>query len=191
MSLNLQKGQKISLSKEKAGLSEVIVGLGWDEAKHGIFKSHNIDCDAFAILLTNGKLAAASDIVYFANKHHSSGSVIHTGDNLTGAGSGDDEQIIIKLNEVPSQYDRIVIAVNIYRSESRKQHFGMIQNAFIRIVDASTNTEMCIYNLTDNYSGQTAMAFGEVYRNNGEWKFNAIGQGTTDKSVESFAARYK
>ncbi|HAE51932.1 MAG: TerD family protein [Ruminococcus sp.] len=191
MSLNLQKGQKISLSKERAGLSEVIVGLGWDEAKRGIFKSRSIDCDAFAILLTNGKLAATSDIVYFANKHHYSDSVIHTGDNLTGAGSGDDEQIIIKLNEVPSQYDRIVIGVNIYSAESRKQHFGMIQNAFIRIVDASTNTEMCIYNLTDNYSGQTAMAFGEVYRNNGEWKFNAIGQGTTDKSVESFAARYK
>ena len=195
MSRNLKKGQKISLSKENAGLSEVVVGLGWDEAKQksGLFsaKPKPIDCDAFAILLTGGRLADTSDIVYFANKNHSSGSVIHTGDNLTGAGSGDDEQIIVKLDKVPPQYDRIVIAVNIYSAEHRKQHFGMIQNAFIRIVDAKTNNEMCIYNLTEDYSGQTAMAFGEVYRHNGEWKFNAIGQGTDDNSVESFARRYK
>ncbi|MBR1592434.1 MAG: TerD family protein [Ruminococcus sp.] len=195
MSLNLQKGQKISLSKQKDGLSEVIVGLGWDEAKRsrGLFsaKPKAIDCDAFAILLTGGKLADTSDIVYFAQKRHSSGSVVHTGDNLTGTGSGDDEQIIINLDKVPPQYDRIVIAVNIYSAAQRKQHFGMIENAFIRIVDARTNNEMCIYNLTENYSGQTAMAFGEVYRHNGEWKFSAIGQGTDDNSVESFARRYK
>ena len=195
MSLSLKKGQKISLSKENAGLSELVVGLGWDEVKQksGLFSSKpkNIDCDAFALLLTNGRLADESDIVYYANKHHYSESVIHTGDNLTGAGEGDDEQIIVKLNELPAQYDRVVIGVNIYSAAARKQHFGMIQNAFIRIVDAKTNNEMCIYNLTENYSGQTAMAFGEVYRHNGEWKFTALGQGSNDDSIEEFADRYR
>ena len=118
MSLNLKKGQKISLSKENAGLSELVVGLGWDEVsqKKGLFggRQRAIDCDAFALLLSNGRLAAKSDIVYYANKHHYSESVIHTGDNLTGAGEGDDEQIIVKLNELPAQYDRVVIGVNIF-----------------------------------------------------------------------------
>ena len=112
------------------------------------------------------------------------------GDNLTGAGDGDDEQIVIDLNSVPADYDRIVIAVNIYSAVSRKQHFGMIKNAFIRLVDARDNNEMCIYNLTENYSGMTAMIFGEVYRYNGEWKFNAMGQGTNDGSIRELSARY-
>ena len=194
MSVSLQKGQKVSLSKERAGLSKIIVGLGWDEVqqKRGFFapKPQDIDCDAFALLLTNGRLMGNKDIVYYGNLTHSSGSVQQMGDNLTGAGAGDDEQIVIDLNRVPSEYDRIVIAVNIYKAFDRHQHFGMIQNAFIRLVDARNNSEMCIYNLTDNYSGMTAMLFGEVYRHNGEWKFNAIGQGTNDGDIGSFARRY-
>ena len=194
MSVSLQKGQKVSLSKERAGLSKIIVGLGWDavQQKRGFFapKPQDIDCDAFALLLTNGRLMGNKDIVYYGNLTHSSGSVQHMGDNLTGAGAGDDEQIVIDLNRVPSEYDRIVIAVNIYKAFDRHQHFGMIQNAFIRLVDARNNSEMCIYNLTDNYSGMTAMLFGEVYRHNGEWKFNAIGQGTNDGDIGSFARRY-
>ena len=194
MSVSLQKGQKVSLSKERAGLSKIIVGLGWDEVQHkrGFFapKPQDIDCDAFALLLTNGRLMGNKDIVYYGNLTHSSGSVQHMGDNLTGAGAGDDEQIVIDLNRVPAEYDRIVIAVNIYKAFDRHQHFGMIQNAFIRLVDARNNGEMCIYNLTDNYSGMTAMLFGEVYRHNGEWKFNAIGQGTNDGDIGSFARRY-
>ena len=194
MSVKLTKGQKISLSKDHAGLSKIVVGLGWDEAQRskGFFasKSQDIDCDAFALLLSNGRLEAAQDIVYFANLEHKSGSVKHMGDNLTGAGDGDDEQIVIDLNCVPSQYDRIILAVNIYQANERRQHFGMIRNAFIRLVDARNNNEMCIYNLTENYSGKTAMLFGEVYRYNGDWKFNAVGQGTTDGSVGEFAKRY-
>ena len=195
MSVRLQKGQKVSLSKDCAGLSRIIVGLGWDEVQQprgGFFapKPKPIDCDAFAILLRDGKLAANKDIVYFGNLTHESRSVQHMGDNLTGAGDGDDEQIIIDLEKVPTKYNKIVIAVNIYQAKQRNQHFGMIQNAFIRLVDARTNSEMCIYNLTENYSGQTAMLFGEVYRYNGEWKFNAIGQGTTDNSIGEFAKRY-
>lgn len=194
MSVKLTKGQKVSLSKEAAGLSRLIVGLGWDEVeqKRGLFapKPQAIDCDAFAVLLTNGKLVNKKDIVYFGNLTHESGSVKHMGDNLTGAGDGDDEQIMIDLSSVPSQYDKIVIAVNIYESRARNQHFGMIKNAFVRIVDARTNNELCIYNLTDNYSGMTALIFGEVYLHNGEWKFNAMGQGTSDESISSFVRRY-
>ena len=194
MSVKLQKGQKVSLSKENAGLSKVIVGLGWDEVqqKRGFFapKPMDIDCDAFALLLSNGRLVDNKDIVYFGNLTHRSDSVKHMGDNLTGAGEGDDEQIVIDLNRVPQQYDRIVLAVNIYSAATRHQHFGMIQNAFIRLVDARNNNEMCIYNLTENYSGMTAMLFGEVYRHNGEWKFSAIGQGTSDGSIGEFAKRY-
>ncbi len=194
MSISLQKGQKVSLSKDNAGLTGVIVGLGWDEVKQkrGLFssKSKPVDCDASAILLKNGKLADKQDIVFFGNLRHYTGAVQHQGDNLTGAGEGDDEQIIINLAGVPADYDRIVIVVNIYKAAERNQHFGMIQNAFIRLVDARNNNEMYRYNLTENYSGMTAMIFGEVYRHNGEWKFNAMGQGTKDTGINALAKRY-
>lgn len=194
MSISLQKGQKVSLSKDNAGLSKVVIGLGWDEVKRrgGFFapKPQPIDCDASAILLQNGKLLDKEDVVYFGNLRHRSGTVQHMGDNLTGAGDGDDEQIVVDLASVPAQYDRIVIVVNIYQAAQRKQHFGLIENAFIRLVDGRNNNEMCKYNLTENYSGMTAMIFGEVYRHNGEWKFNAIGQGTGENSIGELANRY-
>ncbi len=195
MSISLQKGQKVSLSKDNAGLSKVIIGLGWDEAKRsrgGLFapKPQPIDCDASAILLQNGRLMAKEDVVYFGNLRHATGTVQHMGDNLTGAGDGDDEQIVVDLASIPAVYDKIVLVVNIYQAVERRQHFGMIQNAFIRLVDARNNKEMCKYNLTENYSGMTAMVFGEVYRYNGEWKFNAIGQGTNDPGIGQLANRY-
>ncbi len=194
MSVKLQKGQKVSLSKEQPGLSKVIVGLGWDAVvqQRKLFapKPKDIDCDAFALLLTDGKLASKDDIVYFGNLSHKSKSVMHMGDNLTGQGDGDDEQIVIDLDKVPAQNDKIVLAVNIYKAYDRRQHFGMIENAFIRLVDGRNNQEICIYNLTENYSGKTAMLFGEVYRHNGEWKFGAIGQGTNDGSIGDFIKRY-
>ncbi len=195
MSVSLQKGQKVSLSKEHAGLSKMMVGLGWDEAqkaKGGFFasKPKPIDCDASALLLKNGRLCDKSDIIYFGNLGHKTGAVQHMGDNLTGAGDGDDEQILVDLGQIPAEYDRIVIVVNIYQAVQRKQHFGMIQNAFIRLVDQRNNSEMCKYNLTDNYSGMTAMIFGEIYRHNGEWKFSAVGQGTTDPGLGELANRY-
>ena len=201
MSVSLQKGQKVNLSKEHAGLAKVIVGLGWDEAKPsgggGLFgalfgsSSHQaIDCDASAIMLKNGKFTDKTDLVYFGNLKHKSGTVNHMGDNLTGAGEGDDEQIVIDLSRVPAEYDKIVIVVNIYQAVKRKQHFGMIQNAFIRLVDARNDKEMCKYNLTENYSGMTAMIFGEIYRYNGEWKFNAVGNGTTDPGLGELCQRF-
>ena len=112
------------------------------------------------------------DVVYFGNLNHKSRAVNHMGDNLTGAGDGDDEQIVIDLSSLPSEYDRIGIVVNIYQARERNQHFGLIQNAFIRIVDADNHQEMCKYNLSENYTGMTAMIFGELYKNNGVWKFN-------------------
>ena len=206
MSVSLQKGQKVNLSKDNAGLAKVIVGLGWDEAKPsggggggffatlfggGAATTHQaIDCDASAIMLKNGKFVDRTDLVYFGNLKHKSGTVNHMGDNLTGAGEGDDEQIVIDLSKVPAEYDKIVIVVNIYQAVKRKQHFGMIENAFIRLVDARNNKEMCKYNLTENYSGMTAMIFGEIYRHNGEWKFNAMGNGTTDPGIGELCRRF-
>lgn len=202
MSISLQKGQKVSLSKESAGLAKVTVGLGWDEApkasKGGLLGAlfgggggQSIDCDASALLLQDGKLVSKGDIVYYRNLNHSSGTVTHMGDNLTGEGDGDDEQIVLDLASIPSKYDRIVIVVNIYQAVNRNQHFGMIKNAFVRIVDQRNNQELCRYNLTEDYSGQLAMVFGEVYRKDGEWKFNAIGQGTQDAGLDALANRFK
>lgn len=201
MSVNLQKGQKVDLTKGNSGLRRVMVGLGWDEAEQpqsrGLFGSlfggqkQDIDCDAIAFLLdSNGKIARKADVVFFNNLRHDSGCVIHQGDNLTGAGDGDDEQIMIDLAGLPSRYDRVVILVSIYQATDRKQQFGMIKNAFIRLVDADTDKELCIYNLSENYQGMTAMIFGEVYRYNGEWKFNAIGQPLQIWSVAQLAERY-
>lgn len=196
MSVNLQKGQKVDLTKGNSSLKRVMVGLGWDEVnqKRGLFapKPAPIDCDASAILLSVGdKLANKDDFVFYNNLKHKSGAVVHMGDNLTGAGDGDDEQILIDLRDVPQYVEKIVIAVTIYQARERSQHFGLIENAFIRIVDADTNKELCKFNLTDNYNGKTAMIFGEVYRYNGEWKFSAIGEGTNDNGIADIARRYQ
>lgn len=201
MSVNLQKGQKVELRKSGGGtLRRVIVGLGWDEApaqKTGLFgslfggqKQNPIDCDASAFVCMNGKLNSNKDIVYFAHLIHASHAVEHMGDNLTGAGEGDDEQIAVNLEALPANYDKIVFVVTIFQAQERKQHFGMIGNAFIRICDADTNQELCRYSLSDDYKGMTAMVFGEIYRYNGEWKFSAIGQGTSDNDVEALARRF-
>ena len=200
MSVSLQKGQKISLTKGNEGLSKVIIGLGWDEAAKskggllgGLFGSSGpaIDCDASAFVLQNGKLADKKDIVYFGNLKHYTGTVQHMGDNLTGAGDGDDEQILVELPKLGNAYSKIVFVVNIYQAMQRKQHFGMIKNAFIRLVDAEKGVELCRYNLSENYDGKTAMIFGEIYLYNGEWKFNAIGEPTNDNSISELAARYQ
>lgn len=196
MSVNLQKGQKVDLTKGNAGLKTLVVGLGWDEApkKFSLFGKgqEDIDCDASALLITEstGKLAGPVDVVYYGSLTHYSGAIRHCGDNLTGAGDGDDEQIIVELTKVPAQYSKIVFAVTIYQARERKQSFGMIKNAFIRIVDADNGAELCKYNLSENYDGKTAMIFGEVYRYNGEWKFAAVGEPTLDNGIQDVAARF-
>lgn len=201
MAINLQKGQKISLSKDNMGnatnLRRAVVGLGWDAVKKGggLFgfgtqQVEDIDCDASALMLKGGHLVSEQDVVFYGNLHHRSGAVNHMGDNLTGDGDGDDEQITIDLDRVPAEYDRIVIVVNIYRAEAKKQDFGLIRNAFMRICDGNTGRELVRYNLSENYAGKTAMIFGELYRHNGDWKMNAVGQGTTDGSLSELMKRY-
>lgn len=194
MAISLQKGQKVSLTKDNAGLDKILIGLGWDEIpqKRGFFsKAQDIDCDASAILCRDGKFTNKSDIVYFGNLRHNSGAVQHMGDNLTGAGEGDDEQILVELSKIPAGYDKLVVVVNIYDAVKRNQHFGMISNAFIRLVDARNNQELCRYNLSENYEGMRAMIFGEVYLHGSEWKFSAIGQATTDGSLGELVKRYQ
>lgn len=196
MAVSLQKGQKVDLTKGNAGLKRLIVGLGWDPEKAsggflGFGKKAEVDCDASVIMCdANGKITDKGDIVYFGNLKHSSGGVVHQGDNLTGDGDGDDEQVVVDLAKVPSQYQKLVFVVNIYDCVKRKQDFGMVKNAFIRIVDQNNNQELCRYNLSENYSGMTAMIFGEIYRHNGEWKFSAVGQGTNDAGLGELVSRY-
>lgn len=205
MGVNLQKGQKIDLTKgSRTGLKQVMVGLGWDEAPHsggllgGLFSSQPqpIDCDASVILCgANGKVISNNTMqccVYFGNLRHSSGAIVHQGDNLTGAGDGDDEQIMVNLQQVPSEIEKMVFVVNIYDGKARKQHFGMISNAFIRLVDMDSKNEICKFNLSENYNNMTGLVVGEIYRKNGEWKFNAIGQPVQEASrLDSLIQLYR
>lgn len=194
MSVNLKKGQRVELRKQSGGnLNKVMVGLGWDAVKtSGFFfsKTVDIDCDATAFLCENDRIQSIDDIVYFGNLKHFSGTVCHMGDNLTGEGDGDDEQIWVDLSRLPLEYNKIIFVVNIYKARERNQDFGMVKNAFIRICDAETGQEICRYNLSENYPGKTAMIFGELYRHNNNWKFNAIGLGTTDNDIGSLARRF-
>lgn len=189
MAINLQKGQKINLTKEGGGLRRVMVGLGWDEAqpekKGGFFgfgaqKPQSIDCDASVLLCgENGKIigGAVNDYcVYFGNLRHSSGSIVHQGDNLTGEGDGDDEQVMVDFSILPQNVHKIIFVVNIYDARKKNQHFGMIKNAFIRLVNMDNQNEICRFNLSENYNNMTGLVVGEIYKKNDEWRFNAIGQ---------------
>ena len=196
MGINLQKGQKIDLTKGSAGLKNIMVGLGWDEAEptskglHGLFnKPKPIDCDASAILCDdNGKYM---NLVCYSNLKLGDGSVIHQGDNLTGEGEGDDEQIMVDLSKLSSSVGKIVFVVNIFQAKARNQHFGMINNAFIRLVDMDKNIELCRFNLSENYYGMEGLVVGEIYKRDNEWKFNAIGQPVKSAShINDLTAMY-
>ncbi|MBP2000847.1 stress response protein SCP2 [Paenibacillus shirakamiensis] len=198
MTISLVKGQKIDLTKGNIGLTSMTIGLGWDPVsteKKGFFGTKkvapNIDCDASAILLdANGKLSGMQNLVCFHNLTSPCGSVRHSGDNLTGEGEGDDEQIQIDLNKIPADVHRILACVNIYQCEQRGQDFGMIQSAYIRVMNSQDDKELCRFNLTDSYAGMTALIVGELYRNQGEWKFNAIGEGAHAAHINILAQRY-
>ena len=190
MPINLSKGQKVDLTKGNPGLKSIMVGLGWDVNAFDTGADFDLDAAAF-MLGADGKCPTDKEFVFYGNLAHPSESVKHMGDNLTGEGEGDDEQIVIDLDRVPSEYDKIVIVVTIYQAQQRKQHFGLIENAFIRLVDGKNDQEILKYNLTEDYSGMTAMIFGEIYRYNGEWKFGAIGQGTRDGGIGEMAARFQ
>ena len=184
MTINLKKGQKIVLDKSEYDLSRLTMGLGWDVAKSsgglaGLFGNiSNFDLDGYAILLgENDKLKNyKEDVVYYGHLESKDKTVIHSGDNLTGEGEGDDEQIILKINSIPEKYQKIILAVSIYQAKERKQQFGMVENAFVRAID-NKGVEIAKYTLSGNgtYEGKISMLMGAVYRDNTLWKFNALG----------------
>jgi tellurium resistance protein TerD len=175
MGVSLSKGGNVSLTKMAPSLTDVAVGLGWDSRTT---TGADFDLDASALLCgSNGKVLDDNHFVFFNNMKSPDGSVEHTGDNLTGEGEGDDETVNVRLSAVPGNVDKIAFPVSIYDADTRQQSFGQVINAFIRVVDRSNGTELARYDLTEDASAETAMIFGELYRNGAEWKFRAIGQG--------------
>lgn len=175
MPVSLSKGGNVSLTKEAPGLAAVTVGLGWDPR---VTDGAAFDLDASVFMVgEDGKVTSDEAFIFFNNKTSSDGSVQHLGDSRTGEGSGDDEQVKVNLARVPSAATRLVFAVTIHEGESRGQNFGQVQKAFIRVVNQSGEAEIARYDLSEDYSTETALVFGEIYRNGAEWKFKAIGQG--------------
>jgi len=175
MAVSLSKGGNVSLSKEAPGLKHVVVGLGWDPR---VTDGQEFDLDASIFLCgEDGKVRGDTDFVFYNNMVGGNGSVEHQGDNRTGEGEGDDEQVKIDLSSVPADVKKLAFAVTIHEAENRKQNFGMVSNAFMRVVNGEDGKELARYDLSEDYSTETAMIFGEVYRHGDEWKFKAIGQG--------------
>jgi len=176
MAINLSKGQKVNLTKGNPGLKKIMVGLGWDV--NAFDSGADFDLDAAAFLLgDNGKCPTEKDFIFYGNLTHPSESVIHQGDNLTGEGEGDDEQILVDLSKIPASISKIAFTVTIYDADARRQNFGQVSNSFIRIVDEVSNREIIHYDLGEDFSIETAVVVGELYKHNDEWKFNAIGSG--------------
>lgn len=199
MGINLQKGQRISLSKEAPGLTKLMCGLGWDVVKRsgsGLFgafsNTPNCDLDASVICLDrDGKVRDLANVIYFGNLSHKSGGITHLGDNLTGAGDGDDEQVIVDLSRLPQEINKLVFTVNIYQCIARKQDFSQVQNAFVRLVNISNNQELAKYNLSGSeYKGMTGMIMAEIYNHNNEWKMAAIGNGIKANGLEELVQAY-
>jgi tellurium resistance protein TerD len=175
MALSLQKGGNLSLTKTDPGLKRALVGLGWDER---VTDGADFDLDASAFLLAGGgKVRSDADFIFYNQSKTADGSVEHTGDNRTGAGDGDDEAIRLNLDTIAADIEKIVFTVTIHEAELRNQNFGQVANAFIRIVNEESGNEVVRFDLAEDYSTETAMVFGEIYRHNGEWKFRAVGQG--------------
>lgn len=177
MGISLKKGQKVTLAKGNKGLRNVTVGLGWDAKPKGLLKL-NFDLDASVFCLNrNGKITCREDFVYYGNTYNKDHTVVHSGDNLTGQGDGDDEQILVKLSELSREIEKVVFVVNIFNARMKGQSFGMVENAFIRIVDNDSKEELLRYDLRKEFSKEIAVIFGEIYRYDGQWKFSAISQG--------------
>jgi tellurium resistance protein TerD len=175
MAVSLSKGGNVNLSKEAPGLNKIVVGLGWAERSTD-GAAFDLDANAF-LLKTDGKVRNDGDFCFYNNKNVADGAVQHAGDNKTGAGEGDDETLNVELSKVPADVDRITFCVTIHDGETRKQNFGQVRNAYIRVVNADGNAEIARYDLSEDASTETAMIFGELYRNGGDWKFRAVGQG--------------
>lgn len=176
MAINLTKGQKVDLTKGNPGLKKLMVGLGWDVNAYDSGADFDLDAAAF-MLGDNGKCPTEKEFIFYGNLTHPSESLKHMGDNLTGEGEGDDEQIFVDLTKLPSNVSKVAFTVTIYEAEERGQNFGQVSNSFIRIVDESTGQELIHYDLGEDFSIETAVVVGELYKHNGEWKFNAIGSG--------------
>ena len=196
MAINLTKGQRISLKKEAPGLTKVMCGLGWDVSEtkglFGLFKGNDFDLDASVLCLTNkDKLKSKSDVVYYRNLEHSSGAITHQGDNLTGEGEGDDEQILVDLTRLPDDILKLVFVVNIYKARQRQQSFGQVKNAFVRLVNLNDNKEIARYSLLgEEYGGKTGMILAEVYRDQEEWKMEAVGKGFMVNGLQEITNQY-
>ena len=176
MAITLSTGQKVSLTKGNPGLKHIVVGLGWDTNKYD--GGFDFDLDSAAFLLDeNGKVNADTDFVFYNNLKHSSGAVEHLGDNLTGEGDGDDEQVKVDLSLVPQNISKIAFTVTIHEALERRQNFGQVSNSYVRVIDEDTNQELLNYELGEDFSIETAIVVCEIYRHNGEWKFNALGSG--------------
>jgi tellurium resistance protein TerD len=175
MAISLSKGGNVSLTKTVPGLTKVFVGLGWD-ARVTDGPAFDLDASVFMVK-EDGKVRNDSDFIFYNNLKSADGSVEHLGDSLTGEGEGDDEQVKVNLETVPTDLARLVFGVTIHEAESRQQNFGMVRSAFIRVVNDGNNEEIARYDLSEDYSTETAMLFGELYRHSGEWKFKAIGEG--------------
>ena len=176
MAVSLTKGQKVDLTKGNPGLEKIIVGLGWDTNKYDGSADFDLDASAF-LLNANGKVTKDEDFIFYNNLESETKAVIHTGDNRTGEGEGDDEQIIIEFSKVPVNIEKIAITVTIHDASERHQNFGQVSNAFIRIVNENNNEEILRYDLAEDFSIETVLVIAELYKYNGEWKFNAVGSG--------------
>ncbi len=175
MAVSLSKGGNVSLSKEAPGLTAIIVGLGWDAR---VTDGSGFDLDASAFLLNDGgKVRGDADFIFYNNKTSADGSVVHQGDNQSGVGEGDDETLTIDLSKVPADVQKVAFSVTIHEAEARRQNFGQVSNAYIRVLNKADNKEIARYDLSEDYSTETAMIFGEIYRSGAEWKFKAVGQG--------------
>ncbi|ASS74034.1 chemical-damaging agent resistance protein C [Tumebacillus algifaecis] len=179
MAISLSKGQKVDLTKTNPGLSKVIVGLGWDTNKYDGGNDFDLDASVFC---TNGagKVNSEKDFIFYNNSQNENGSIVHTGDNRTGEGEGDDEAVKVDLSAVPADVEKIAFCITIHDADARGQNFGQVSNAFVRIVNEATNEEVIRFDLGEDFSVETAVTVGELYRHNGEWKFNAIGSGYKD-----------
>ncbi|SES26595.1 TerD family protein [Psychrobacillus sp. OK032] len=176
MGINLSKGQKVDLTKTNPGLVNVTIGLGWDTNKYDGGNDFDLDSSVF-LLGSNGKCSSESDFVFYNNTTGAGGAVVHTGDNRTGDGDGDDEQVNVNLSTVPASIEKIAFSITIHDAETRGQNFGQVNNSYVRILNADSGEELIRYDLGEDFSIETAVVVGELYRHGGEWKFNAIGSG--------------
>lgn len=179
MAINLSKGQKIDLTKTNPGLSKITVGLGWDTNKYDGGKDFDLDVSVF-LANANNKVTKETNFIFFNNKQNENGSVVHTGDNRTGDGDGDDEQIQVDLLNIPADVEKVAFTITIYEAEARSQNFGQVSRSYVRIVNDLNNEELIRFDLGEDFSIETGVVVGELYRHGGEWKFNAIGSGYKD-----------